>query len=111
KTDIKPIKYLKDKDMTFVECFPHTGRQHQIRVHLFHVKHPIVGDPIYGQTEEDIVKFLDKELDAKERIQKSGASRLLLHASELEFELYDKKYHIKSKVDFINEVNKYLKCE
>ncbi len=111
KTDIKPIKYLKDKDMTFVECSPHTGRQHQIRVHLFHVKHPIVGDPIYGQTEEDIIKFLDKELDAKERIQKSGASRLLLHANELEFKLYDKKYHIKSKVDFINEVNKYLKCE
>ncbi len=111
KTDIKPIKYLKDKDMTFVECSPHTGRQHQIRVHLFHVKHPIVGDPIYGQTEEDIIKFLDKELDVKERIQKSGASRLLLHANELEFKLYDKKYHIKSKVDFINEVNKYLKCE
>jgi len=111
KTDIKPIKYLKDKDMTFVECSPHTGRQHQIRVHLFHVKHPIVGDPIYGQTEEDIIKFLDKELDIKERIQKSGASRLLLHANELEFKLYDKKYHIKSKVDFINEVNKYLKCE
>jgi len=111
KTDIKPLSYLKDKDMTLVECSPYTGRQHQIRVHLFHVKHPIVGDPIYAQNEEDIVKFLDKELDAKTRIEKSGASRLLLHASELEFELYDKKYHIKSKVDFIKEVNKYLKCE
>ena len=111
KTDIKPLSYLKDKDMTLVECSPYTGRQHQIRVHLFHVKHPIVGDPIYAQNEEDIVKFLDKELDAKTRIEKSGASRLLLHASELEFKLYDKKYHIKSKVDFIKEVNKYLKCE
>ena len=111
KTDIKPLSYLKDKDMTLVECSPYTGRQHQIRVHLFHVKHPIVGDPIYAQNEEDIVKFLDKELDAKTRIEKSGASRLLLHASELEFELYDKKYYIKSKVDFIKEVNKYLKCE
>ena len=111
KTDIKPLKYLKNEDMTLVECSPYTGRQHQIRVHLFHVKHPIVGDPIYGQNEEDIVRFLDKELDAKTRIEKSGASRLLLHASELEFELYDKKYHIKSKVDFVKEVNKYLNCE
>ena len=111
KTDIKPIKYFADKDMTLVECSPFTGRQHQIRVHLFHVKHPIVGDPIYGQTEEEMVKFLDKELDAKTRVKNSGATRLLLHASELEFELYDKAYHIKSDVDFMLEVNKHLKCE
>jgi len=104
KTVIKPLRYFADKDMTLVECSPHTGRQHQIRVHLFHVKHPIVGDPIYGQSEENIVKFLDKELDAKTRIKNSGASRLLLHASELKFELYDTVYHIKSDVDFIKQV-------
>lgn len=100
KTDFKPLKYYPEFDMTLVECFPHTGRQHQIRVHLFHVKHPIVGDPIYGQDENNIIKFLDKELDAKTRIKNSGAKRLLLHASELEFELYDKSYKIKSAVDF-----------
>ncbi|WP_373001797.1 RluA family pseudouridine synthase [Sulfurimonas sp.] len=100
KTDIKPLKYFKDNDTTLIECSPYTGRQHQIRVHMFHVKHPIVGDPIYGQSEEDIIRFLDKELDAYRRIELSGASRLLLHANELEFELYDSVYHIKSKVDF-----------
>jgi 23S rRNA pseudouridine1911/1915/1917 synthase len=31
-----------------VKCFPATGRMHQIRVHLEHVGHPIVGDKIYG---------------------------------------------------------------
>ncbi|MCX6052936.1 MAG: RluA family pseudouridine synthase [Campylobacterales bacterium] len=100
KTDFVPLKYFPHANMTLVECSPYTGRQHQIRVHLFHVKHPIVGDPIYGQSEENIVKFLDKELDAKERIKNSGASRLLLHANELEFELYEKIYHIKSNIDF-----------
>ena len=100
KTSFKPLEYFKEKDMTLVECSPHTGRQHQIRVHLFHMKHPIVGDPIYGQTKEDMIRFLDKELSLKERVEKSGATRLLLHASELEFELYNKKYHIKSQVDF-----------
>jgi 23S rRNA pseudouridine1911/1915/1917 synthase len=100
KTDIKPLKYFKEKDMTLVECSPYTGRQHQIRVHLFHVKHSIVGDPIYGQSEENIIKFLDKELDANERIKLSGASRLLLHANELEFELYNSTYNIKSKENF-----------
>ena len=100
KTTFKPIKYFPTYNMTLVECYPHTGRQHQIRVHLFHVKHPIVGDPIYGQSEENIVKFLDKELTPANRITLSGATRLLLHACELEFELYNNKYNIVSKVDF-----------
>ncbi len=112
KTDIHPLKYFADKDMTLVECIPYTGRQHQIRVHLFHVKHSIVGDPIYGQEEKNIIRFLDKELDAKKRIELSGATRLLLHANELEFELYDNKYHVQSIVDFervcLNSLNE---CE
>ena len=100
KTDVKPIKYFQEHNMTLVECIPYTGRQHQIRVHLFHVKHPIVGDPIYGQKENDIIKFLDKELSEDERIQKSGAKRLLLHANELEFDLYESSFHIKSNIEF-----------
>ena len=108
KTSFKPLKYYQDLDMTLIECAPHTGRQHQIRVHLFHVKHPIVGDPIYGQTKENFIRYLDKEIDLKERVQLSGATRLLLHANELEFELYENKYNIKSKVDFENVALKSL---
>ena len=100
KTDFKPLKYFKEKDMTLVECSPYTGRQHQIRVHLFHIGHTIVGDPIYGQSEEKMVQFLDKVLTPLDRIANGGASRLLLHANELEFELYGEKYHIKSDLDF-----------
>jgi len=109
KTDFKPLEYFPKLDMTLVECSPHTGRQHQIRVHLFHVKHPIVGDPIYGQTKEDFIRHLDKDLTAQERIEKSGASRLLLHANELEFELYGNKYHFVSKVDFVAEIKRSVK--
>jgi len=100
KTDFKPLKYFPDLNMTLIECSPYTGRQHQIRVHLFHVKHPIVGDPVYGQSEEDMVKFLDKVLTPEDRVEKGGATRLLLHANELEFELYNKIYNIKSNIDF-----------
>ena len=102
KTEFAPLKYFKDLDMTLVECKPHTGRQHQIRVHLFHVKHPIVGDPIYGQSEEMIIKYLDRELSPQDRIDNSGATRLLLHANELEFDLYGKEYKVRSKVDFVS---------
>ena len=108
KTYFKPLEYFPHANMTLVECSPHTGRQHQIRVHLFHVKHPIVGDPVYGQSEEDMIKFLDKILTPEDRIEKSGATRLLLHASELEFSLYDKDYHFVSKVDFLDVVDKSL---
>ncbi len=101
KTDFKPLQYFPEVNMTLVECSPYTGRQHQIRVHLFHVKHPIVGDPIYGQSEENIIKFLDRELSEEQRIQNSGAKRLLLHACELGFDLYGKTYKLKSKVDFL----------
>ena len=104
RTDFKPLQYYPGRDMTLIECSPHTGRQHQIRVHLFHVEHPIVGDPIYAQSEENIEKFLDRELTPQDRINNSGATRLLLHANELEFELYNNFYSIKSKVNFIEEV-------
>ncbi len=100
KTSFKPLKYFAKNDMTLIECSPYTGRQHQIRVHLFHVKHPIVGDPVYGQSEEEMIKFLDRKLTPEDRINNSGASRLLLHANELEFTLYDKLHNIKSNIDF-----------
>lgn len=35
-------------DYTLVECRLETGRTHQIRVHLAHIKHPVVGDIVYG---------------------------------------------------------------
>lgn len=102
RTFIKPLQYFPEHNMTLVEASPFTGRTHQIRVHLFHVKHPIVGDPIYGQEEADIVKFLDKEITAEERFQKGGASRLLLHAYSLEFEYEETRFHIVSQENFIS---------
>ena len=100
ETNIIPIEYFPDLDMTLVEAHPRTGRQHQIRVHLFHVKHPIVGDPIYGQKEEDIVRFLDREITKEERVELSGASRLLLHASQLGFDYNGNRFDIHSTVNF-----------
>lgn len=36
------------KNNTLVECRLETGRTHQIRVHMSHIGHPLVGDPVYG---------------------------------------------------------------
>lgn len=103
RTFITPLKYFPDTDTTLVEASPYTGRQHQIRVHLFHVEHPIIGDPIYGQDENNAVRFLDREMSCEERYKNTGASRLLLHAHSLEFAYNDTSYHIVSKEDFLTQ--------
>jgi len=41
-----------------VRAYPHTGRMHQIRVHLSHAGHPIVGDKLYGPDEECYLEFI-----------------------------------------------------
>lgn len=38
---------------SFIECVLKTGRTHQIRVHMSHLGHPIVGDPVYGVRKEN----------------------------------------------------------
>jgi 23S rRNA pseudouridine1911/1915/1917 synthase len=35
-------------DMSLLECTLHSGRTHQIRVHLHHLGHPVLGDKLYG---------------------------------------------------------------
>jgi len=99
QTKVTPLHYFADKDATLVEAVPYTGRQHQIRVHLFHVKHHIVGDPIYGIDEDYAEKFLDGLMSAEEQLEITQSSRLLLHAQTLAFEYKGITYKIESKFD------------
>ncbi|MGH7634865.1 MAG: RNA pseudouridine synthase, partial [Gemmatimonadaceae bacterium] len=51
-----------------------TGRTHQIRVHLAHAGHPVLGDDKYG------------DFDLNRAFSKQGVKRLFLHARKLSFE-------------------------
>jgi 23S rRNA pseudouridine1911/1915/1917 synthase len=108
-TLITPIRYFPEHDITLIKASPLTGRTHQIRVHLFHVEHPIVGDPIYGQSVENIHRYIDKEIRGEERIRNTGASRLLLHAQSLEFCYNNEEYKIASEKDFVEECFEAMK--
>ncbi len=108
-TDIKPLKYFEDINATLVEVFPKTGRQHQIRVHLFHVKHPIIGDNLYGVSTEIAKDYLDGKMNDIACKKILGASRLLLHAQSLEFEYEGRKYFYESQKDIEKEFYEFAK--
>ncbi len=59
-----------------------TGRTHQIRVHLAHIRHPVLGDPLYGTG----FKASARRLSAEARGALKGLKRQALHAAELGFE-------------------------
>jgi 23S rRNA pseudouridine1911/1915/1917 synthase len=48
-----------DAGFSLVRCFPVTGRMHQIRVHLAHAGHPIVGDKIYAGDGSEYLEWMD----------------------------------------------------
>ena len=66
QTKYSVIEVLADGKYALVEAKPITGRTHQIRVHMAAIKHPIVGDSVYGKR-SDLV------------------DRQFLHASKLDF--------------------------
>ena len=65
---------------TLVECRLETGRTHQIRVHMAHVRHQIVGDPLYGGAFR-LPKAATEALVARLH----GFRRQALHAEQLTF--------------------------
>ncbi len=109
QTKIVPLHYFEDKNATLVEAIPYTGRQHQIRVHLFHVKHKIIGDPIYGISEEDAENFLNGTMSQEEQYEKTLSRRLLLHAHSLRFSYKGVEYCVTSEFDAQKEFYKLMK--
>lgn len=66
---------------SLIQCSLETGRTHQIRVHMAHINHPLVGDPLYGGGLR-LPKGASPELVAALR----GFRRQALHAERLAFE-------------------------
>ncbi|MFP6854913.1 MAG: RluA family pseudouridine synthase [Opitutales bacterium] len=70
RTDWEIVKPIGDA-FTLLRCIIHTGRTHQIRVHLSHMGHPVAGDETYGYKTG--------------RLEVPPVPRILLHAKKLGF--------------------------
>ena len=70
-TDYRVLEKLTDSSL--VEATLHTGRTHQVRVHLKYLGHPILGDNVYATKSSRLLS------------QSLGVSRLMLHAKILGF--------------------------
>ena len=89
--------------LSLVLAKPLTGRQHQIRLHLFHSTHKILGEPLYGLKKPQIERLLDGKMSEDERLFLTGAKRLCLHSNRLCFEFKGKKFDIVSKRNIVAE--------
>lgn len=87
-TRYQPIQAFNEA--TLLEVRPETGRRHQIRVHLYSIGHPIVGDPLYGEKKSE------------------SSPRLMLHALGLNFDFETDRFelHCDVPVDFTKALKK-----
>ena len=77
-THFEPIEYFDH--YTSVRVNLETGRTHQIRVHMHHLGHPLIGDPLYGNP-----KRVDAQVNQELKSIIRQFPRQALHAENLEF--------------------------
>lgn len=79
-THYRVVQNIKDQ-ITLLELRLETGRTHQIRVHLEHLRHPVVGDQVYGKA----LNYNLSNFSVEQKAVIKGFPRQALHAASLEF--------------------------
>jgi len=89
---------------SLIHCKPQTGRTHQIRVHMAHVKHPIVADDMYGGK----LVYPWQLADAEPAVEEPVIGRCALHAWTIEFTHPIKEQRVKFEAPLPDDMQKLL---
>ncbi len=84
QTEFEVLKRFtrESENFTSLRVTPRTGRKHQIRIHLAHIGHAIVGDKLYGYDEDAYLALVENRLSAEQK-KKLILPNHALHASEV----------------------------
>ena len=96
QTDYEVLETLRF--FSWLQFQIHTGRTHQIRVHMKHLGHPIVCDELYGDGKSIFLSSLKKKfkLSKDEEVERPILSRLALHSYRLKFELNGNRFDLEA---------------
>lgn len=81
-THYRRLETYGENQVSLIECKLETGRTHQIRVHMAHIGHPVLGDKLYGTG----MKSRTVHLSAAQKAALDTLDRQALHAAALGFE-------------------------
>jgi len=102
-TSYKVLKFFPEVNISLVECQLDTGRTHQIRVHISHIGHSIVGDQMYGKNDKKLAA-----LSLGNEHPLAQLKRQALHSCQISFihPQLDKILEFKS--EFPNDLQKII---
>lgn len=85
---------------TWLQFQIHTGRTHQIRVHMQHIGHPIVCDDIYGDPSPILLSALKKKFKLSKNAEQERPlmNRLALHSHKLSFTFNEEKFNLEAEL-------------